>query len=111
MYSISWPLIVDLNIFIIVATVAIGLQTCAKMLQMHLLGGEGTPWMQSKSNVTFTSASLAVFEFLVAYCGFKYFYYCGNCSHRVANLWKNTANALFRKSGDTLDATQKQGNF
>ena len=36
----------DLNIFIIGATVPTGLQTCAKMLQMHLSGGGGTPWMQ-----------------------------------------------------------------
>ena len=48
-----WLLILDLNIFIIVATVPTGLQTCAKMLQMHLSGGGGTPWMQPKSNVNF----------------------------------------------------------
>ena len=41
------------NIFIIVATVPTGLQTCAKVLQMHLSGGGGTPWMQPKSNVNF----------------------------------------------------------
>ena len=48
-----WLLLLDLNIFIIVATVPTGLQTCAKMLQMHLSGGGGTPWMQPKSNETF----------------------------------------------------------
>ena len=47
----------DLSISIIVATVPTGLQTCAKMLQMHLSGGGGTPWMQPKSNVTFKLAS------------------------------------------------------
>ena len=41
----------DLSIFIIVATVPTGLQTCAKVLQIHFSGGGGTPWMQSKSNV------------------------------------------------------------
>ena len=48
-----WLLLLDLNIFIIVATVPTGLQTCAKMLKMHLLGGWGTPLMQPKSNVQF----------------------------------------------------------
>ena len=43
-------LTLDLSIFIILATVPTGLQTCAKMLQMHLSGGGGTPWMQPKSN-------------------------------------------------------------
>ena len=43
-------LLLDSNIFIIVAAVPIGLQACAKMLQMHLSGGGGTPWMQPKSN-------------------------------------------------------------
>ena len=51
-------LVLDLNIFIIVATVPTGLQTCAKMLQMHLSGGGGTPWLQPKSNATFKLVSL-----------------------------------------------------
>ena len=34
-------------------TVPTGLQTCAKLPQMHLSGGGGTPWLQPKSNVTF----------------------------------------------------------
>ena len=46
-------LVFYLNIFIILATVPTALQTCAKVLQMHLSGGEGTPWMQPKSDVTF----------------------------------------------------------
>ena len=50
-------LILDLNIFIIVATVPTGLQTCAKRLQMHLSGGGGTPCLQPKSNETFKLAS------------------------------------------------------
>ena len=53
MYLKPWQLIWDLNIFIIVATVPTGLQTCAKVLQMHLSGAEGTPGLQPKSNVTF----------------------------------------------------------
>ena len=53
MYSSFWLLLLDLNIFIIVPTVLTGLQTCAKVLQMHLSGGGGTPNLQPKSNVTF----------------------------------------------------------
>ena len=44
------------------ATVPTGLQTCAKVLQMHLSGGGGTPWLQPKSNVTFKLASLDVYK-------------------------------------------------
>ena len=40
-----------------VATVPTGLQTCAKLLQMHLSGGGGTPWLQPKINVKFKLAS------------------------------------------------------
>ena len=90
-----------------VATVPTGLQTCAKMLQMHFSGSRGTPWMQPKSNVTFKLASLGLFKIFPANFGFKYFHYGGHCAHRVANLCKNAANALFRGWGDTLDATQK----
>ena len=42
------------------AAVPIRLQTCAKMLQMHLSGGGGTPWMQPKSNGKFLLASSQV---------------------------------------------------
>ena len=55
----------DLNIFIIVATVPTGLQTCAKMLQMHLSGGGGTPCMQPKSNEKFKSTSPQLVKFLL----------------------------------------------
>ena len=96
-----------LNIFIIVAAVPLGLQTCAKMRQMHLSGGGGTPWMQPKGNGNFILASSQVVNFLAAGFGFKYFHYSGCCAHRVANLCKNAANAPFRGWGDTLDATQK----
>ena len=48
-----WLLILDLNIYIIVVTVPTWLQTCARVLQMHLSGGGGTPWMQPKSNGKF----------------------------------------------------------
>ena len=34
-----------------------GLQTCAKVLQMHLSESGGTPWLQAKSKVTFNLAS------------------------------------------------------
>ena len=54
----SWILILDLTLFVIVATVPTGLQTCAKVLQMHLSGGGGTSRMQRKSNITFELGSL-----------------------------------------------------
>ena len=76
----------DLNICIIVATVPTVLQTCAKVLQMHFSGGEGTPWLQPKSNVTSKLASSKLFKIFAAYFGFKYFHYSGHCAHRVANL-------------------------
>ena len=79
-------LILDLNIFIIVATVPTGLQTCAKVLQMHLSGGRGTPWWQPKSYVKFKLASAQLLKIFTAYFGFKYFHYGRNCAHRVANL-------------------------
>ena len=97
----------DLSIFIIVAAVPIGLQTCAKMLQMHLSGGGGTPRMQPKSNGKFTIASEQLVRFLAAAFGFKFFYYGGPCAHRVANLCISAGNAPFTEWGDTLDATRK----
>ena len=100
-------MILDLNIFIIVAPVPTGLQTCAKMLQMHLSGGGGTPWMQPKRNIKLNLASPQLVKFWAADFGFKYFYYSGHCAHRVANLCKNAANTPFRGWGDTFDATQK----
>ena len=63
-------LILDSNIFIIVATVPTGLQTCAKVLQMRLSGGGGTPWMQPISNVTFKKVLPQASKFLVAEFGF-----------------------------------------
>ena len=110
MFLSLWLLILDLNIFIIVPTVPTGLQTCAKVMQMHLSGGGGTPWLQPKSDVTSKSAS-ATQLFFTADFVFEYFHYSGHCGHRVANLCKNTANARFRGWGDTLAATQKQCNF
>ena len=86
MYLRFWPQIFNLNIFIIVATVPTGLQTCAKVLQMHLSGGRGTPWMQPKSNIQFNLASHQLVKFWAAGFGFKYFHYSGHCAHRVANL-------------------------
>ena len=107
MYPSFLLLALDLNIFIIVAAVPTGLQTCSKLLQMHLSGGRGTPWMQPKSNITFQLPSLNVSKFFTAGFGFKYFHYSGHCAHRVANLCKTAANAHFRGWGETLVATQK----
>ena len=53
MYLSFFSLILDLNIYIILATVPTGLQTCAKVLQTHLSGGRGTPWLQPKGNGSF----------------------------------------------------------
>ena len=97
----------DLNIFIIVATVPTGLQTCAKALQMHLSGGGGTPWLQPKSNVTFELVSCKLSKVFAADFGFKDFHYSGYCAYRVANLCKSPANAPIRGWGDNLVATQK----
>ena len=94
-----WLLILDLNIFIILATVRTGLQTCAKVLQMHLSCGGRTLWLQPKSNVTFKKDSRYLFKFVAADFGFKYLHYSGHCAHRVANLSKSTANAPFRGWG------------
>ena len=63
--------------FIIVAAVPTGMQTCAKMLQMHLSGGGETPWMQLTSNIRFKSASPQLVKFFAADFGFKYFHYSG----------------------------------
>ena len=107
MYITIWNRSLDANIFIIVATVPTRLQPCAKVLQMHLSGGGGTPWLQPKSNVTFKLASLDAFKALEPDFGFKYLHYTGHCAHRVANWCKGAANAPFRGWGDTLVATQK----
>ena len=77
------------------STVPTVLQTCAKVLQMHLSGGGGTPRMLPKSGVTFKLASSDVFKFLAAGFEFKYLHYSGHCAHRVANLCKSGANAPF----------------
>ena len=63
----------DSNIFIIVPTVPIGLQTCAKELQMHLPGGEGTPWLRPKNNQTFKKASPYLIKSFPAGFAFKFF--------------------------------------
>ena len=83
----------DLKFVIIVATVPTGLQTCAKVLQMHLSGSEGTPWMQPKSNLTFTIGYFDVFKFFVTDFRFKACHYGGHCAQRVANLCKSAVNA------------------
>ena len=100
-------MVLNLNIFIMVATVPIRLQTCATILQMHLPGGGGAPWLQPKSNYTFKLASNYLFEFLDDGFEFKYFHYGGHCAHTVANLCKSRANAPSSGWGATLVATQK----
>ena len=62
MYARFWLLILDLNTLIIVATEPTGLQTCAKVVQMHLSGSWGPPWLQPKSNVILKLASLDIFK-------------------------------------------------
>ena len=76
----------DLNIPIVEATVPTGLQTCVKVLQIHLSGCGGTPWLQPKSYVKFKLAAMQLAKLLAADFGFKYFHYSGHCAHRVANL-------------------------
>ena len=73
------------------ATVPTGLQTCAKILQMHLSGGGGTPWMQPK-----VIENLKVIRFWLLVLDLKFI------MATVANLCKNPANAPFRGWGDTL---------
>ena len=52
--SLSFSLLIlSLNIFIIVAAVPKGLQTYAKVLQMHLSRGGGTLCLQPKCNAIF----------------------------------------------------------
>ena len=86
MYYSFWLQVLDLNIFIVVATVPTGLHNWAKVLQMHLSGGGGTPWLHPKSNVTFEIASTKLDKIFTANLGFKYLYISGHCAHRVASL-------------------------
>ena len=90
-----------------VFTLPTGLQTCAKVLQMHLSEGGGSSWLKPKSYVTFKLTSVDVFKVLESDFGSKYFHYIGHCAHRAANLCKSAAIAPLRGSGDTLVATQK----
>ena len=99
--------VLHLNISFIVATVPTGLQTCAKVVQMHFSGDGGTPWLQPKSNGTFCLAFTYVFNHLTTGFGLTQFHYTGHCAHRVANLCKSAAKAFFRGWGDTLVATQR----
>ena len=54
------------SILTIVATVPTGLQTCAKVLQMHLPGGGGTTWLKSKSNINFVKELFYILKLLAA---------------------------------------------
>ena len=60
------------------AAVPTGMQTCAKMLQMHVSRGGVTPWMQPKSYGNNKLASYHIVKFLAANFGFKYFHYSGH---------------------------------
>ena len=80
-----------------VATVPTGLQTCAKLLQMHLSGGGGTPWLKPKSNVTFESASTQLLMIFFVDFGLKYFHYSAHCAHRVANLCQECCKCTFQR--------------
>ena len=73
--------------------------------------GWGDTLLATLSNVTFKQASLNILKIFADDFGFKYFHYSGHCAHRVANLCKSAANALFRGWGDTLLAAQKKLNF
>ena len=56
------------------AAVPTGLQTCEKMLQMHLSDSGGTPWLQPKNNnIKFNLASKQLYKFFAADFGFKIF--------------------------------------
>ena len=76
-----------------------GLQTCAKVLQIQISGGGGTPWMQPKSNVTFKLALYNLFSFLVAYFAFNFIHYSVHCAHRIANLLKMLQTYTSRRGG------------
>ena len=89
------------------ATVPTGLQTCAKMLQMHLSGGGGTPWMQPKSNVKFKLAFTKLFKFLVADFRFKYFHYSGHSAHMVCKLVQKCCKCTFKGVGGHLGMEPK----
>ena len=106
MYLCFGLLVLYSKIFVIVATVPTRLQTCAKVLQMHISGGGGKPCFKPKSNVTFKLASFQLFQILAADLGFKDFHYSCHSAHKIANLCKSAANAHFRRWGDTLVGTQ-----
>ena len=55
------------------ATELIELQTCAKVLEMHLSESGGTPWLQAKSNATFNLVSSQCLRVLTSGFGFKFF--------------------------------------
>ena len=84
-----------------------GLQTYAKVVQMHFSGGGGTTWLHPKSNGTFYLALSYVFKFLTTGVELKYFHYTGHCAHKAANFCKKAANATFRGWGDNLVVSQK----
>ena len=100
-------LILDLNIFIIVATVPTGLHTCAKVLQMHLSGGGGTPWLQPKSNVTFELVSCKLSKVFAADLDLKIFIIVATVPTGLQTCAKVLQMHEMRGWGNTLDATQK----
>ena len=62
--------ILDLNIFIILATVPTELQTCAKVLQMHLSGGGGHLACNRKVMKLLKKTHAICLSFLAAAFGF-----------------------------------------
>ena len=106
-----WLLILVLNIFIIVGTVPTGLQTCAKVLQMHLSRVGGTPWLQPKSNATFKLNSRQLLYIFFADVDFKYFHYSGHRAHRFAILCKNYCKCTFQGVGGHLGCNPKVINL
>ena len=91
------------------ATELIELQTCAKVLEMHLSESGGTLCLQPKSNATFNLAStLNCFEILTSGLGFKFFYYAvATVPTGLQSCAKVLEMHLSESGGDTLFATKK----
>ena len=100
--------IFHITIFILVATVPTGLQTCANMLQIQISGGGGTPWMQPKINDDFSiSLFLTSSSVWLLTLGLTIFHNSGHCAHRIANLFESAANTDFRGWGDIIGCNPK----
>ena len=89
------------------ATVPTGLQTCAKMLQMHLSGGGGTPWMQPKSNGKFKLAYLNCLSFWLLILDLIIFIIMATVLTGLQTCAKLLQIHLSGGGGDTLVATHE----